>query len=167
MIETASFLHNMSSLPRSVVSYEGLANEPKSDDPMEVGFPGNDPQLRGVFGTFIGFRLQQSLCHSEPDSILKELELDTVGAPMETLLNLIENRAKELPLPDACVVVPANPVHICPWPDPLAALAVITKSSDNVWLRHKSPRVSILRRKRSISLLVPPTFAERLGELSK
>ncbi len=80
------------------------------------------------------------------------------------LLQLIENRARELPIPDGAVVIPASRDHLSPWPDALAAIAVITKSSDNVWLRAKSPRLSVLRNRREVSLLIPPAFASELEE---
>ncbi len=165
MSETTPLLHNMSAPPKSVVAYAGLGREAKSYVPKNTDMRPGGHRSHGVFGTFITFRLPQTLRYCEPEEIPKLFNLETIGRPVTALLKLIDKRAKELLLPDACVVVPANPVHFRPWPDPLAAIAVITKSSNNVWLRHKTPLFSKLRKRDAVSLLVPPAFAKRIEEL--
>jgi hypothetical protein len=161
MNETSALLHNMSSPPKSVIKYAGLSNIGRAEEAKERG------NKAGAFGTFISFRLPQSLCRMSPKSILKQLEVDVVGDPKEFLLSLIETRARELPLPEACLVVPTNSAHPSPLPDLLSALAVITKSSQSIWLRDKSPRLSALKRMGQISLLVPPGFTENIKVLKK
>jgi hypothetical protein len=48
------------------------------------------------------------------------------------------------------------------WPDPLAAIAALTKCTDTVWLRGKAPTLINLTQRRNVSLLVPPDFLEQL-----
>jgi hypothetical protein len=83
---------------------------------------------------------------------------DTVKRnPEQEILRLINERAKQLPLPDGVAVVSADLCHEQIWDDVLAALAVLTKSSGAVWLRSKSPRLSALSGRFQVSLLVPFT----------
>jgi hypothetical protein len=109
--------------------------------------------------------LPKNLRRCGAKTILERLGLKSGSAPEKTLLDLIEARARELVLPDACVVIPTKIDHPCPWPDPLAILAVISKSSASIWLRSKTPRLSVLQKTPAISLLVPPNFADQIKEL--
>ncbi len=166
MMEAGQLLHNMSAPPRSVVKYNGLSTEALTTgfgSSEKTGGPCSD---HDVFGCFITFRLPVNLRRCGAKTILKRLDMELGSTPEVTLLHLIEARAKELRLPDACVVVPTKIDHPCPWTDPLAILAVITKSSANIWLRSKTPRLSVLRKVSAISLLVPPIFADQIEELS-
>ncbi len=167
MIESAQLLHNMCVPPESVVKYTGLSNAARTAGLGGTGVCGVKFAHDGVFGTFMTFRLPETMRRRGPKSILKHLGVEFGAAPEKTLLGLIEVRAKELALPDACVVVPAKRSHPCLWPDPLAALAVITKSSASIWLRSKEPRLSTIRKTSAISLLVPPVFANQMEKLSK
>ena len=164
MIEPTRLLHNMSAPSRSVVSYTGLSNAERA---AGRGGRGGRVAHDGVFGKFISFRLPDALRRRGPGSILKHLGMAPGAAPGKTLLGLIEARAQELALPDACVIVPSRGDYPCPWPDPLAALAVITKSSASIWLRSKSPRLSTVQKTSAISLLVPPLFADQIRILSE
>ena len=161
MSEFNTLLHNMSSPPKTVIKYAGLANIGRAEKSKDRG------NHAGVFGTFISFRLPKNMGRMGPKSILKQLEVEVIGDPKEFLLDLIETRARELQLPEACLVVPTKSTHPNPWPDPLSALAVITKSSQSIWLRDKSPRLTFLKRTREISLLVPPIFTENIKVLKK
>jgi hypothetical protein len=167
MTETSQLLHNMSAPPKSVVKYTGLSNAATTAGPGGTGVCGVRFTHDGVFGTFITFRLPEAFQRSRPKSILEHLGLKTGRAPEKTLLRLIKDRANEISLPDACVVVPTNNDHPCPWPDPLSALAVITKSSASIWLRSKTPRLSTLRNVSEVSLLLPPNFSDQIEELPK
>jgi len=166
MIETAHLLHNMSTPPKSVVKYNGLRNDATIADINCTRAGGLPLSNDGAFGAFITFRLPENLRRCGAETVLKRLGLQPGSTPEKTLLDLIEVRAKELRLPDACVVMPTNIDHSCPWPDPLAILAVITKSSASIWLRSKTPRLSVLRKTSAISLLVPPVFADQIEGLS-
>jgi hypothetical protein len=77
---------------------------------------------------------------------------------------LINRRAAELPLPDGCAVIKTEPKQELLWGDLLSALAVLSKSTDTVWLRSKSPSLSWALQRSSISLLIPPAFMDRLLE---
>jgi hypothetical protein len=166
MIEPAQFLHNMSAPPKTVVKYSGLARAATTAGPGRSGDCGARFDHDVVFGSFVAFRLAKELRRRGPATILKRLGIDSGSAPEKTLIDLIEQRAKELQLPDACVVVPTKHDHSCPWSDPISALAVITKSSGSVWLRSKAPRLSAINKRSVVSLLVPPDFAARIEELS-
>jgi hypothetical protein len=164
MIETAQLLHNMSTPPKSVVKYNGLRKISKATDIHGTGLGWLAVSNNGAFGSFITFRMPENLRLCGAKTILERLGLKSGSEPERTLLDLIEARARELVLPDACVVIPTKIDRPCPWPDPLAILAVITKSSASIWLRSKSPRLSVLRKTPAISLLVPPVFAEQIEE---
>ena len=166
MIEPAQLLHNMSSPPKSVVKYSGLSDGAANAGADGIGFGGRITH-NGVFGAFVAFRLAQDLRRRTPGTSLKHLGIDPGPAPEKTLAGLIDQRARELALPDACVVVPSKQDHPSPWPDTLAALAIITKSSGSVWLRSKTPRLTAMKKRSVVSLLIPPACAHRIEALSK
>jgi hypothetical protein len=80
------------------------------------------------------------------------------------LITLINRRAKTLPLPDGCAVIKSQEYHQVLWDDPLSALAILSKSTDNVWLRSKSPSIHLALQRSSISLLIPLAFVGLLLE---
>ena len=129
-------IRNMSAPPKSVVKYAGLASV------AEVGGR-RKARSRDVFGAAVAFRLPTNLRRVDAATLLDVIgEERGEGAPETRLLRLIEDRARELAIPDGAVVIPVRPDHRAPWPDTLAAIAVITKSSDTIWLRGKTPRLS-------------------------
>ena len=162
MIETVQLLHNMSTPPKSVVKYSGLQRDAKATHVQDTGVGWLAASNNGAFGTFITFRLPENLRRCGAKTILERLGVEPSSEPENVLFDLIEKRAKELVLPDACVVIPTKVDRPCPWPDPLSILAVITKSSASIWLRSKTPRLSVLRKTRATSLLVPPSFADQI-----
>lgn len=153
MNEPAQTLHNMSTPPKSVVKYTGLSGARVIHD--------------GVYGQIFAFRLAEELFQRTPTRILKNLGIEPGPEPEKTLADLIEKRAGELSLPDACVVVQTKLNQPCPWSDPLAVLAIITKSSRSVWLRSKAPRLSAIEKRSVVSLLIPPIYVPRMKEPSK
>ena len=161
MSEAVSALHNMGKKPTSVVRYAGLATVAEAENRGHSG-------SCDVFGTAVTFRLSESL-----RGLSAAVLLDVIGeergeaSPESRLLQLIEERARELPIPDGAVVIPVRPDHQAPRQDGLAAMAVITKSSDTVWLRGKTPRLSVLRSRWKASLLIPPLFATKLEETTR
>jgi hypothetical protein len=167
MIEPAQLLHNMSSPPKSVVKYSGLSEGAANAGTDGIGVGDGLTMHNGVFGAFVAFRLAPDLRRRAPRAFLKHLGIAPGTAPEKTLAKLINQRARELALPDACVVVPSKQDHPSLWPDPLAALAVITKSSDSVWLRSKTPRLTAIKKRSVVSLLIPPGYAAKIEELSK
>jgi len=167
MSDYAELLHNMSAPSKTVVKYAGLSVLTKPIQSSGGSLGGLSDAHDGVFGSFIAFRLPPELQSRSVASLLKLLGKKPGRNQDQTLIQLIERRAKELPIPDGCVVKPCKEQHFCPWPDPLAALVIITKSSANVWLRGKTPRLSAIGKRTEVSLLLPPEFAARLKEVTK
>ncbi|HXQ23746.1 MAG TPA: hypothetical protein VN812_18855 [Candidatus Acidoferrales bacterium] len=156
-------LHNMSVPSKTVVSYSGLAGV------ADAGAGGSAVRSAGsgnpgIFGRHLRFALPETVPTHDPALLLQTLGIDPFVDPMCELEHLIEARARELPLPDACLVVRADPTHPCRLPDVLSALAVLAKCSEHVWLREKRPNLSRLATRREVSLLLPPQFSDRLQE---
>ena len=155
-------LHNMSAPPKTIVKYSGLA------DLVEFGGMRAtlDVMLRsravGLFGTKVRFALPPELNGRSPAFLLRRLGVITLKDSTRQLVELINKRASELPLPDGCAVIPALAEHPILWTDTLTALAVLTKCSDCIWLRDKSPALSTALQHKQVTLLVPPLFASRL-----
>ena len=166
MSDHVELLHNMSSPPRTVIKYAGLSGLATKSGFGSAG-GGLNYAHDNVFGSFVAFRLSKGFRIRSAALILERLDKAAGPDAEETLLGLIERRAMELPLPDGCVVKPCDESHPSPWPDMLAALTIITKSSANVWLRSKTPSLSRIRLHRSVSLLLPPAFASLVMELSQ
>lgn len=168
MSECTALLHNMSAPPKSVVRYVGLASLARQTGPGGSGLA--SVQFSGAqhLGNAIRFELPPMLDVANPAEILRGLGLahnETQDGPAANhLVRLINARAEQLPLPEGCAVIKSLQTHAEIWSDPLAALAALTKSTDTVWLRGKTPTLSSLLRRRCISLLIPPAFMARIKE---
>ena len=108
MSDNASLLHNMSAPPKSVIKYTGLAGLA-----TRIGFGGSGVGAlkfahENVYGSFIAFRLPKGMRVRSAALILKRLGKEAGSDAEETLLELIESRVTELPLPDGCVVKPCE-----------------------------------------------------------
>jgi hypothetical protein len=156
--ENSALLHNMSAPPKSVVKYAGLADLATAAGQTAC----RSSAGLGVFGTPIRFVLPANPSRFGPSGILRLLGIKPARDPKRQLCALIDERAQELPLPDGCAVVPATQGHRVIWADVLSTLAVLTKCSDSVWLRTKSPALQAGLLRRDLSLLVPPFFATLL-----
>jgi hypothetical protein len=161
MTDHGALLHNMSSPPRSVVKYDGLGvSVPQgavSEDATVDSY-----RAPNLFGVAVRFVLPVGMARKGPRALLKYLDIKVGADPDQQLSAQIDQRADELPLPDGCLVVPVEPGHQMIWSDTLDVLAILAKCSASVWLRAKTPSVrSALARKR-VSLLVPPTFIDKL-----
>ncbi|MSP46894.1 MAG: hypothetical protein EXQ83_13855 [Xanthobacteraceae bacterium] len=154
MFESTALLHNMSAPPKSVVKYAGLADF--------AGGAGSNPDRNGVFGRPVRFVLPAGTSRVGAPGILRLLGIKPGRYPGQQLCALIDERARELPLPDGCAVVPFASGHRIIWADILSTLAVLTKCSDAIWLRTKSPAIQAGLHRRGVSLLVPPLFVARL-----
>jgi hypothetical protein len=166
MNDHPTLLHNMSAPPKSVIKYAGLSGLVNYDfNGGGRGHLTNDHEI--VFGNFVAFRLPEEMRVRSASSILNLLGHEAGRKAEKTLIDLIERRAMEFKLPDGCLVRPWEQSHRSPWPDPLAALAILTKSSANVWLRGKTPSLSSLAKRKSVSLLLPPAFAARVPETAR
>jgi hypothetical protein len=148
-----------------VVSYEGL---------RALGVPaGGAEKGRGAvaapqkeFGTAVLFCLDTSFTARTAGGVLRLLQVKPARDSSAHLLALIEARAAELPLPDGCLVIRGGErlrLRLI-WPDPLSALAVLSKCSDHVWLRAKNPSLAAALARRSVMLFVPPGLQHRLPQ---
>ena len=157
--------HNMSSPPKSVVNFEGLNSMAGHRHPL-----GLDYIDRVLFGTPIHFALLDEWRRLRTPGFLRLIDKGSKrrspAAGEARLHQLIEQRAKTLPLPEGCVTIPGSISHPVLWSDALSVLTILTKCTTTVWLRHKTPSLLAALEQRSISLLVPPAFAHRLPAIS-
>ena len=159
-IDTTTLLHNIGAPPRTVVRYSGLSSM------TTPAAEGADPSPSPMHGSAVRFVLPEDVETSSPAAMLHSLGVDPGDDPQATLESLINARANALPLPDGCVVIPANDAHRIIWTDALSALAILAKSSGSIWLRAKMPTVYGPFTRREASLLIPPAFVTQLGEES-
>ncbi len=166
--DSSPLLHNMSAPPKSVVRYSGLSGLVQQTGPGGSGVTSLRYSNINQHGSCVRFELAAHLKLDSPADILASLELLQEGASADSasrhLVQLINQRAAALPLPEGCAVVKSLPSHEMLWPDPLAALAVLTKCTDTVWLRAKTPTLSRLLSQRCVSLLIPPGLIDALGK---
>lgn len=157
-IDTTPLLHNIGAPPRTVVRYSGLANVAQTGDGAGAARPAPS------YGSPVRFVLPADVDTSTPTTILHSLGIDPGDDAQATLESLINARANELPLPAGCAVIAAADTHRVIWADALSALAILTKCSDSIWLRAKTPSLHGAFSRREASLLVPPAFAPQLEE---
>jgi len=155
--ERSDLLHNMSAPPKSVVKYSGLSNLATSSSQGSAG----------VFGTPVRFVLPADMLGKTPAYILRYLGVSLLHAKeaAQQLDLLINARADELTLPEGCAVIPTASSHPVIWPDTLSALAILAKCSDSIWLRCKQPALNAALKRRQVTLLVPPLFANHLPKV--
>jgi hypothetical protein len=150
MRDGPELLHNMSVPPTCVASYRGLADMTSAS----AGHAG------AMTGRIVGFPAPG---WKRVPSIPEMVEMLGATAKANALVALIEQRASELPLPDGALVIAYDASHECVWADLLSFLTVTTKSAGHVWLRWKQPSLSRLSGIRSLSIVVPPLFVDRIG----
>ncbi len=163
--DSSPLLHNMSAPPKTVVKYAGLEGLTKQSGPGGSGVTGIKYMNPRVFGQAVRFLLPQVFFEQEPENILKLLRISHNSKfrnATEQLTALINQRAKELPLPEGCAVIKTDATHTEIWTDALSVLAILTKCTDTIWLRSKTPSLAGARAKRTVSLLVPPLFINHL-----
>ncbi len=164
--DASPLLHNMSAPPKSVVRYSGLSGLAKQTGPGGSGVTSLRYSNTQHYGTYIRFELPARIKLDSPAEILAGLGLasknPSADSVAQNLLELINQRASDLPLPEGCAVVKSQPSHETIWHDPLSALAVLTKCTDTVWLRAKTPMLAKLSTQRSVSLLIPPSFIDSI-----
>ncbi len=159
MIEGSAILRNMSTPSRTTIRYSGLTELVGRRAHGAVSKSESARNRKNIGSSRpILFRLPRGVKSTDPKKLLTAIAPDTVTKnPEQEIIRLIEERARQLPLPDGVAVVSASPGHEQIWDDALAALAVLTKSSGAVWLRSKAPRLSVLSGRFQVSLLVPFT----------
>jgi hypothetical protein len=161
--ELGSLLHNMSAPPKSVVKYGGLIDLARTADiALDVCI---QHAAKGM-SVALRFELTADISTKSMSELLRQLDAKPKRDMTAQLAALIDTRALELPLPDGCAVIPSEPSHRVIWSDTLTVLAILSKCSDCLWLRHKNPSLALALSKRQVSLLVPPQFASRLPEVS-
>lgn len=159
MNDQPNVCRNMSVPAKTTIKYGGLGADGiarRQDD---------DKIINSAYGTPVRFAVAADLARRSPSGILRFLGERPGQSPGAQLLELIEARAAELPLPDGCAVIPPSPAHFAPWPDALSGLAVLAKCSATVWLRVKSPILGPALCRHEVSLLVPPAFASAVPEI--
>lgn len=162
MNESAPLLHNMSVPPRSTIQYNGL-----QDLLVHKGFGGSGvgsiayapPASHALIFPVC---LPVSIQSADPIDLLRALDAVVQDDPLAQLHGLIERRARDLPLPDACALKTLAPADALPTHDLLTALAILTKCSGRVWLRAKGPSLAAALERRQAFLLVPSPWSERL-----
>ena len=167
MSESSALLHNMSTPPKTVLKYSGLPNPARTFGRGDSGVVGISYRSAGVFGIPIHFVLAPCFAQKTPAQILELLGADSETDPARQLVALINRRAEELPLPDGCAAIYGFKDAIRIWEDPLTALAIMSKCSESVWLRAKTPAIHAALAQRAVTLLVPPKFAARIPELQQ
>ena len=118
----------------------------------------------------ICFVLPTGFIGQDSEKILRLLKIDRsdqFSTAESQLVALINHRADELPLPEGCAVMVAHDSHVIIWPDALSALSILTKCTDSIWLRSKTPSIASVKGKPSLSLLVPPLFTNQLPKVKK
>jgi len=160
----------MSAPPKTVVKYAGLEGLAKQSGPGGSGVTGLKYTNPVINGLAVRFVLPTEFIGQDPEKILRLLKIDRsdqFSAAESQLVALINHRADELPLPEGCAVMAVNDSHGVIWPDALSALAILTKCTDSIWLRSKTPSLASIKGKPSLSLLVPPLFTNRLPKVKK
>jgi len=164
-VDRSTLLHNMSAPPKTVVKYSGLEGFAKQTGPGGSGLTGLKYMNPKVVGQVVRFLIPDEYFKQEPEKILELLRITydskSISAA-EQLTALINQRAKELPLPEGCAVIKTDVSQPEIWTDALSVLAILTKCTDTIWLRSKSPSLVGARTKRTVSLLVPPLFIHHL-----
>jgi len=160
----------MSAPPKTVVKYAGLEGLAKQSGPGGSGVTGLKYTNPVINGLAVRFVLPTEFIGQDPEKILRLLKIDRsdqFSAAESQLVALINHRADELPLPEGCAVMAVNDSHGVIWPDALSALAILTKCTDSIWLRSKTPSLASIKGKPSLSLLVPPLFTNQLPKVKK
>ena len=163
-------LHNMSAPPKTVVKYAGLEGLAKQSGPGGSGVTGLKYTNPVINGLAVRFVLPTEFIGQDPEKILRLLKIDQsdqFSTAESQLVALINHRADELPLPEGCAVMAVNDSHGVIWPDALSALAILTKCTDTIWLRSKTPSLASVNGKSILSLLVPPLFTKQLPKVKK
>ncbi len=168
--DTRQLLHNMSAPPKTVVKYAGLEGLAKQSGPGGSGVTGLKYTNPVINGLAVRFVLPPKFIGQDSKTILSLLKIEPshqFASSDSQLFALINHRADELPLPEGCAVMEAHDSHGVIWPDALSALSILTKCTDSIWLRSKTPSLASVKGKPSLSLLVPPLFIKQLPKVKK
>ena len=168
--DTRQLLHNMSAPPKTVVKYAGLEGLAKQSGSGGSGVTGLKYTNSVINGLAVRFVLPTEFIGQDPEKILRLLKIDLsdqFSTAESQLVALINHRADELQLPEGCAVMAPHDSHGVIWSDALSALAILTKCTDSIWLRSKTPSLASIKGKPTLSLLVPPLFTNQLPKVKK
>jgi len=158
--EAPHVLHNMSAPPRTTIRYEGLSGNVKEAGPGGSGVCSRGYQGTPLRGRIVQLQLPDNWDSSDPSALLTALGVAVLGDAQSQLLALVIATARDLPLPDICVVLPVDKTTVPLWGTPLMALTVLSQCSDVMWLRAKSPVFSQAITRRQVRLLVPQPWSD-------
>lgn len=131
-----ALLHNMSAPSKSTISFEA-------------------PPHR-VFGQGVIVALPYDFPVLTPQRILRLLGRDTrTKQPEAVLLRLIEERAKELPVPPVVAITDQARDGDTECEDLLTIVTILAKSSSRVYLRNKTPNLQSIASGRRLVLILP------------
>ena len=153
-------LHNMSAPPRTTIRYEGLSGNVKESGPGGSGVCSRGYQGTPLRGRIVQLQLPDNWDSSDPSALLTALGVAVLGDAQSQLLTLVLATARDLPLPDICVVLPVDKTTVQLWGTPLMALTVLSQCSDVMWLRAKSPVFAQAITRRQVRLLVPQPWSD-------
>ena len=104
--DASPLLHNMSAPPKSVVRYSGLSGLAQQSGPGGSGVTSLRYSNAGQHGACVRFELAAHLRLDSPTDILVSLGLAQKSTSADStdryLVQLINQRAAELPLPEGC-----------------------------------------------------------------
>jgi hypothetical protein len=136
LISRMPLLHNMSAPSKSTISFEA-------------------PKHR-VLGKGVIVALPYDFPELTPKHILRLLRQDTrTKQPEAVLTKLIEDRAKELPLPPVVAITDQARDGDTECEDLLTILTILAKSSSRVYLRNKTPNLQSIASGRRLVLILP------------
>lgn len=154
-LATSGLLHNMSAPPKSVVQYKGLAT-------LASTHSASSSNTTDSGAVVLRFELPANFTDCDSSEVLRRLGVTPGRSAPAQLSALLDARVKTLALPPGCAVVAVHARHRVIWSDPLSVLAVLSKCSDTLWLRDKSPSLISAFKRRKASLLVPVLFVPHL-----
>ena len=146
MKEHANLLHNMCVPSKSVIRYESMDFASKRRTKKYDRF---------MKQRIVAFKLKSRSLPGLSDELIRDVGADHGNDHIQTLVELINKRAQELPLPDGCLVIPYSTDHAQAWTDELSQLAVLCKSSSSVWLRAKETNLTAIEARQAVSLFLP------------
>ena len=162
MRESPHVLHNMSAPPRTTIRYEGLSGNVTGAGPGGSGVCSRGYQGTPLRGCIVQLQLPDSWDCSDPLALLTALGVAPLGDVQSQLLALVIASARDLPLPDICVVLPVEKTTVQRWGTPLVALTVLSQCSDVMWLRAKRPVFAQAIARRQVRLLIPQPWSDVL-----
>ena len=168
-----SLLHNSGYHPHMSISYTGLAPlKPK----RTLGHS-TDNNSTPSLATFSLCRFTLFPRHKTEHDLYAALNIPNNASAAQTLMARINDIARTIPIPGACILLPKTQVKVVtPSAQVLAdaetrselllVLSVLSKVSEHVWLRTKYPSVGRALTLRDATLVIPIAYHEPLRAFS-